>query len=193
MARTATLIGKAKDAWGDMWDVRESRPTAHGFDILIGWPEGLRGKGFGGPRAIATPQLLAYMELHSLDRDGSIYDLPVGRTTVRRLRRLMGMNYYEASYDWWIERMPDLALMDGVEFARLHGVHGAAVSIWRKELLGEKRLRDPFWWKEDPAKSLLLSGYPSAYIADRLEIAASTVRVLRRKLKEATNDNRRKN
>lgn len=59
MARAARIIGQTTDLHGHRYDVREERGGP--VPILIGWPEGFRGPGCGGPKVILTVDLAAYM------------------------------------------------------------------------------------------------------------------------------------
>jgi hypothetical protein len=177
MARIATIVGWAIDNWGDSWDVREERPTKHGFNVLLGWPYGCRGKGFGGPRVIVTAELAAFFEARRLAR-GEFYDLPAGRTAIKRVRRLLGMNFYDDSAQWWIDHADDVFTMSGVEFSERYGIHESTVSKIRVQVFG-RRFRDPFWWKEPAPRAILLSTQPCSMIADRLEISVGAVRRLR--------------
>lgn len=176
MARHATIIGHVRDAWGDPWDVRESRPTKHGFALQIGWPAGCRGKGYGGPRAIPTPELVAYLERHR--RDAGVWDLPIGRTAVKRLRRLLGHNRYIDAAEWWEDRAADLATLTLEQFAAKHGRKVGAVERARLALYG-KTNRDHGWYRQEPARSLLIGNTPRAEVADRLGISIGAVGRLR--------------
>ena len=174
MARKATIIGTSRDFEGFVWDVRESRPTNHGFDLLLGWPflgaEPQRGKGFGGPRIIPTRELQAYWDGNQLARDGAIYDLPAGRTALKRVRALFGFNLYLANESWWLDRLSDLADMSGADFSRKHNVCESEVSIAHKSFFGSRQ-RPNGWYREPSTKSLLVSGLPHAYVADQLSIS----------------------
>lgn len=100
MARVAIIIDHVADAHGKMWDVREKRPTPHGFDVMLGWPvEQPRGQGGGGPRVIITPDLAAYLEAVRL-RPAAV-DLPIGRTALKRLRAALGHNWLVDNCRWW--------------------------------------------------------------------------------------------
>ena len=89
MARQAQIIDQIRDYAGNLWDARESRPTPHGWPVLLGWPAGLqRGKGAGGPRVIVTRELAAYLKATRL-APGKI-DLPLGRNAIKRLRKSAG-------------------------------------------------------------------------------------------------------
>ena len=175
----ALIIGQARDLWGDRWDVRESRATEHGFSLLLGWPEGKRGYGYGGPRLICTQELHDYFVEHALDNHGEIYALPVGRTTIHRVRALMGFNFYRTSAEWWEDRIADLSDLSGAEFSRRHGASQETVCMWRQRLLGSKRQKEPFWWRLDPARAMLASDLPRAFIAERLDISVGAVGRLR--------------
>ncbi|MDR2054984.1 MAG: hypothetical protein LBQ10_03830 [Desulfovibrio sp.] len=121
MARRATIIGIAKDFLGRQYDVREARPTKHGFDVLLGWPSDVqRGPGGGSPQVIITWPLIKYLEKMRLT-PGKI-DLPIGRGPVKRVRSVLGHYWPEDNAEWWREH-PD---GPGKSFTSKHN--------WRKKL-----------------------------------------------------------
>ena len=129
MARKAEIIGTATDHAAQAWDVRESRPTAHGFDILIGWPQGEpRGKGGRGVAVILTAELARYLA-ETRQRD---IDLPIGLTAAKRLRRELGVSW---SWDaWWADRADDLQALTLADFCTRHGCSMGAASQRRAAL-----------------------------------------------------------
>lgn len=133
MAREALIIGRATDYSGREWDVRESRPTLHGFDLLIGWPRGEpRGKGGRGVSTILSAELARYL---SAARPRDI-DLPIGRTTFKRLRAELGVSW---SWDaWWADRENDLLAMTLEEFCAAHGCSIGAASQRRAAAKAER-------------------------------------------------------
>ncbi|WP_155804529.1 helix-turn-helix domain-containing protein [Magnetospirillum fulvum] len=178
MARVATIIGETADVWGDIWDVREHRPTDHGFDLSLGWPQGMpRGRGgAGSPRAIVTPDVAAYLE--SLRHTPAQIRLPCGRGAIMRMRRLLGHDWRADQWLWWSDRIEDLATMTTDEFAREHSVSVGAISTNRQALLG-RRCREAGWWRDESVTAILMSDAPISSIADDLGIAAGSVRRLR--------------
>ncbi|MDL2268031.1 hypothetical protein LJC46_08620 [Desulfovibrio sp. OttesenSCG-928-G15] len=137
MARTTTVIGSAEDIHGNRYDVRERRPTAHGFDVLLGWPvDRPRGPGGGGPKAILTGEVADYLDSIRLSPKDAA--LPVGRNTIKRLRAEMGLNWYVDNCCWWRDNPNG------------PGRSYSAVSLQR-ELRG---LRSRLWTKEEDAALL---------------------------------------
>lgn len=129
MARRAQIIGHATDYAGVEWDVRERRPTTHGFDILVGWPsDDLRGKGGRGVATIITAELAHYLQVTRL-RDTV---LPIGRSTIKRLRREVGITW--SWDDWWSQRADDLRTMTLQAFCDRHGCSVGAASQRRATL-----------------------------------------------------------
>lgn len=123
MARTATIIGTATDWQSQSWDVRESKPTDHGFNLLIGWPQGEpRGRGGRGVAVIITPELAKYL-LQTRLRDVT---LPIGHTTTKRLRASLDIHW--SWDDWWLSRMDDLLQMTLEAFCKKHGCSTGAAS-----------------------------------------------------------------
>lgn len=123
MSRRAKIIGKTTDIFGVRWDVRERRPTKHGWDVFIGWPQGEpRGRGGRGIATIATPALTQYL----IDTRLRDTDLPIGRNTINRLRALIGISW---SWDeWWADREHDLLTLTLEQFCALHGCSIGAAS-----------------------------------------------------------------
>lgn len=136
MARVALIIGQAQDIEGRLWDVREERPTPHGWPVLLGWPRGVsRGRGGGGVRVILTPELADYLVAHR-HAPGAM-DLPIGRNAIKRLRTILGHHWREDRPEWWAERREDLARLTLEEFCARHGVSQGAASQWRARLAKE--------------------------------------------------------
>lgn len=129
MGRKAQVIGQATDAQGAVWDVRERRASGHGWDILIGWPHGEpRGRGCGGVKAILTAELARYL-IDTRPRDVA---LPIGLTTIKRLRHDLGLSW---SWDaWWQDRATDLQSMTLEQFCARHGCSIGAASQRRQQM-----------------------------------------------------------
>lgn len=129
MARHADIIGTATDHAGQVWDVRERRSTQHGFDVLIGWPQGEpRGRGGRGVAVIVSAELAHYL-IETRQRD---IDLPIGLTAAKRLRHELGVTW---SWDaWWAARSADLHSMTLEAFCARHGCSIGAASQRRARL-----------------------------------------------------------
>lgn len=138
MARKALIIGCATDWQGVAWDVRERRPTRHGFDVLIGWPAGEpRGRAGRGVATILTVELAHYLGQTRL-RD---IDLPIGLTAARRLRRVIGLAW---SWDeWWAKRREDLLSLTLEAFCARHGCSMGAASQRRAAIRTGTRPESP--------------------------------------------------
>ncbi len=131
MARRATIIGETIDINGEGWDVRERRPTLHGFDVLLGWPQKVpRGPGGGSPRVILTEPLACYLAANC--HNPLMVNLPIGHSTVKRLRKLLDLNWYTDNDQWWYDRRGDLMSMTLEAFCAKHGKTPSAASHWRK-------------------------------------------------------------
>lgn len=106
MKRKATILGQVRDVEGGLWDVRELRDTKHGFDLLFGSPVHHLGSYGGGlPRLIATRSLKNFWEVNRTKRDGVIFDLPAGRTTLKRVRRRLGFHSLKDLSKFWKKRI----------------------------------------------------------------------------------------
>lgn len=178
MARQARIIRQVTDTWGDLWDVRELRATAHGFEVMLGWPANLdRGQGgAGGPRVIVTEELGRHFEEHRSSM--SQLSLPIGNTAIKRVRKLLGHHRQLDRAAWWEFRADDLAELTIDTFADRHGVSVGAVVNARHALFGPQ-LRPAHWWRADDVAQILLLDAPQAEIAEKLGISVGSVRRLR--------------
>lgn len=129
MARKAQIIGWAVDVWGGGWDVRERRETAHGWSIEVGWPDDeQRGRGGHGVAVILTQPLAQ----HLTDTRPRDLRLPIGGSTVKRLRSELGLRWdWDA---WWRQRADDLRTLTLEQFAARHGCSTGAASQRRAAL-----------------------------------------------------------
>lgn len=176
MGRKARIIGQVADAFGGLWDVREERPTPHGFSVYLGWPRSVpRGQGGGGPRAILTRELKEYLENYRHSPKNIV--LPLGKTAIKRLRRLLGHHYRHDRGLWWEDRFDDLISLSIEEFAEKHCVSVGAVSQWRSSLVGPWLCRTDQVASVEHVRNALQ--HPTCVAADLLGISASHVRRLR--------------
>lgn len=137
MARQATIIGQVEDINGEVWDVREARPTPHGFAVLLGWPQSIqRGQGGGGVRVILTPHIADYLAAHC--HAPNKIDLPISGTTIKRLRKLLGQDWTLDNEQWWHDHKADLLSSTLTDFCQHHGKSQGAASQWRA-VFGGKR------------------------------------------------------
>lgn len=185
MARHATIVDRIKDLWGDEWDVREYRPTGHGFPVALGWPTGVpRGRGgSGGPRAVLTEPVVIY--LAGLRDSPQDIRLPIGRTTLKRLRRALGHHWRVDRAAWWEARVEDLSDLTLTAFAAKHGVSVASASHARSALYG-RMIRAPGWWQAPDVVEIILSDMPRAVIAEQLDVSVGTIGRLRWLLRQET-------
>ena len=180
MGRKAQIISQLPDMFGDIWDVREERPTLHGFNVYLGWPQAVpRGQGGGGPRAIITTELAEHLE--SFRHTPKDIDLPLGKSTIKRLRQVLGHHYRQDRALWWEERLGDLASMTIEDFAQRHGVSQGAVSQWRSRLIGPWLCRMEEQVRTEHIQRALRE--PTCVAADLLGISAAHVRRLRARAK----------
>jgi len=162
------------DAWGDEWTVSESRDTVHGWVLHLGRPASERRR--QGTTTILTRDLVDYLESVRYRR-GAI-DLPLGGTAIRRIRKLLGHNIYDDRASWWEEHADELASVPYTEFARRHSITPTRVGQVGRSMFGA-RVREPGWWRLEPARSLLISDLPRQRIAEELGISVGAVGRLR--------------
>jgi hypothetical protein len=174
MARNAVILGTIRDAFGDAWDVRETKPTNYGFPIYIGWPVGIpRGRGgSGAPRTIPTTKLVALLEKYRMRP--SELRLPISFAVVKRLRKMLGHNRYSDSVKWWEDNADELTSMSLTAFAEKHNVALGTASIWHTRLFGRK-IRPAGWWCTKEIAELLLSDLPRVYKAEKLGCSLGTI------------------
>ena len=144
------------DVDGSLWDVREARATRHGFDLLFGLPANshLPGKVLGGPaRLIATPALVAYWEINRFN-EGASYDLPAGRSTLKRLRKRLRFNFFTDRRKRWEKLTAELKTLPTCEFAERYQVSKEMTNHWRLDLLG-RTARPLGWWHHPHALAVL--------------------------------------
>ena len=124
--RLDSAIGEVSDYRGIAWLIAERRATEHGFDLCLGWPVDADGQ--RGVAIIITQDLADYI-CATRQRDVA---LPIGRSTIKRLRRELGLSWLRDRAAWWAERADDLANLTLEQFAQRHGVSGAAACLQRK-------------------------------------------------------------
>jgi hypothetical protein len=140
----AIIIDTVVDLYGVSFDVRERRPTKHGFDLLFGWPSGKRGMGHGAPRVILTSGLADYLESIRLTPGSS--DLPISRSAIKRLRFILRHCWKEDLAAWWKKNLQE------------SGKGASAFYMWRKRLGMDDTQRPGSirsFWTEDMDQKLL--------------------------------------
>ena len=143
------ILGHVQDIHNRLWGVREIRATKHGFDLYYGVRVSTRGTYLnGGPGLILTKELKDFWEVNKIKLHGVIFDLPAGRTTLKRARNRLMFNHRIAWSNFWSERIGDLSNLSAHEFARRHGIPKAQVFENRRKILGIRAR--PFGWWRDP-------------------------------------------
>lgn len=173
-----------KDALGLKWDIHEARATKYGFDLYYGKKKDRTGYDVGGPnRLIYTNELKEFWEKCALKHDGTIFDLPAGRTTLKRARLALGFNWDKDSERFWRKHKHDLKTLTPREFEKKHqGITGNRMSAWRLKIVGDKA-RQSGWWKEPEVLKLLLSEEKSLnQVRAELKEKISTSQVFRLRL-----------
>jgi hypothetical protein len=142
------VCGEVKDVDGTLWDVRDVRDTRHGFDLCFGTPANDHGAFPGGPpRLIATEALRDFWEANQIKGHGFLYDLPAGRSTLKRVRRRLGFNYRDDTREFFADRAGDLESLSVRDFAATHGIAPEVAGDWRRKLVG-RRTRPSGWWRK---------------------------------------------
>jgi hypothetical protein len=165
--------GQVRDVDGRLWDVRDVRDTKHGFDLLFGSLASRLGRwGCGLPALIATQPLVDFWEANRTKRNGMIYDLPAGRTTLKRVRSRLGFHSLDDLADFWQERIEDLKALSAREFAARHNIRLQVVFATRPKVLG-RRARQMGWWREAGPLEILRSDITLREMGEKLDISIS--------------------
>jgi hypothetical protein len=125
---------------------------------------------------IVTPRLAQHFETHRLAP--AHLALPIGNTTIKRIRRLLGHHRQIDRSLWWEERIADLSDLTLDQFAAKHSVSSAAAAHARHAFFGHK-LRPSRWWARKDVADILMSDKPRSEIADVLDISVGSVGRLR--------------
>jgi hypothetical protein len=143
------------DVDGSLWEVREARATKYGFDLLFGYPGNshIPPKLIGPARLIDTPALVNFWETHRTE-EGYIYDLPAGRSTIKRARRRLKLNLREDRRNLWKKRATDLKTLATNEFAERYNVSSEVTNAWRYLFFG-RSARPLDWWQHPEALAVL--------------------------------------
>ena len=149
-----------KCALGLEWDIKEARATKYGFDLYYGRRTNAGQYYASGPyRLIYTNELKTFWEQCALKYDGTIFDLPAGRTTLKRARLALGFNWEKDSERFWRKHKEDMQALTPRAFEKKHRDHevtGRRMSEWRRKIIGV-RARQLDWWREPEVLKLLLS------------------------------------
>lgn len=173
------LIMRVRDVDGAYWDVYEARPSKHGFSVLYGLPVSELGDLRGGNlQLIATHELVQFWEANITKRDGIIFDLPAGRTTLKRMRRRLGFHWNDDMRQFWLDRIDDLRNLSAREFAERHGVNVDLVFDSRLRVLGPVA-REPGWWTNARTLNVLKWNVPLRVIGRELDISISHAKRLK--------------
>jgi hypothetical protein len=175
MKRKDTSFVQVRDVDGGLWDVRDARATKHGFDLLFGSPKPRLGG--GPPRLIATQPLVDFWDANRTTHGGILFDLPAGRTTLKRVRHRLGFNYLDDLSDFWQERIEDLGTLSARAFAARHNVDVDVVSETRFKLLG-RRTRKLNWWRKARPLKILRSNITLREKGEKLSISISQAKRL---------------
>ena len=167
------VIGETRDVDGHLWYVRQVRETKHGFDLLFGSPES-RVEPFPTrlPRLIPTQSLQNFWEANKTRHDSTLYDLPAGRSTLKRVRRRLGFNVEKDRSKYWKKHINDLRVLTAPQAAAKHEMNGCVVRHVRRKLLG-KMTRETGWWREPRVVNILLSPVTLREMGQKLGIGTS--------------------
>jgi hypothetical protein len=186
-------LGEMTDLDGTLWEVREIRPTKHGFDLYCGNPVSYRGTPIRGKsRLIPSIELMEFWSDNGTRRDGVLFDLPANRNTLKSMRATLGFNLHEATHAFWEDRLSDLRLLSADEFAEKHGVSRSAALARRLSIFG-RTMRPVGWWRKPKVIAILLSGQFLRIIGRQLGISTCYAFDLRARAQKLRQENNRVN
>jgi hypothetical protein len=174
-------LGEVTDFYGELWDIRQIRPTHHGFDAFYGSRASQRDL-TSNLHLIPTPELHHFWDMNRAKPNGLIYDLPAGRTTLKRARKKLGFNFPEEVTEFWTNRVDDLQSLSAHEFVEKHGVTHCAATGRRHAIFGN-RTRPAGWWRKPRYIEILLSDLTLDQAGKKLGISISQTHRLRRRAK----------
>lgn len=173
------VVGRVKDFNKAEWNLREVRPTKHGFDLCFGTPRSTYyGPYCGAPKLIVTKALRDYWHRNRTKKLHFFLDLPATSSSLNLTLRRLRFFHREDVKAFWKDRIEDLGTLSTREFAAKHGVTPAAAFEWRLKLV--KRGRPAGWWRAPGILKVLLSNMPLGEAGRELGIAISEVQRLRR-------------
>jgi hypothetical protein len=175
------ILGQIADVDGTVWDIRDTRATKHGFDLMFGSAANDHGAYNGGPpRLICTKELHDFWDHNRLKGNGFLFNLPAGRTTLKRLRRRFRFNFDRDTEKFWTDHKEDLKSLKPREFARKYNLNIEVVFDRRQKHVG-RSAREIGWWRTPETIALLGSPLTLREIGLRLNISTSQVHRLRRR------------
>ena len=118
------------------------------------------------------------VQANKTNRDGALFDLPAGRTTLKRARRRLGLNDNQDLKDYWNERIPELETLSAREFAARHNLDVGLVFDSRLRVLG-KRARELNWWRTPDTLDILRSNITLREVGEKLGIGTTHAKRLR--------------
>lgn len=178
------VIGETRDVDGHLWYVRQVRETKHGFDLLFGSPESrVQPLPTGLPRLIATQSLKDFWEANKMLCDRTVYDLPAGRSTIKRMRRRLGFDVGKDAVKYWKEHIDDLRTLTAPEVAAKHQINACVIRQVRQKLIG-KMTREIGWWREPRVLNILLSPLSLSQVGKKLGIGTSQAWRLRQRVQQ---------
>jgi len=166
--------------------VRGIRDTKYGFDLLFGTPP--RGGRCGKAGLLATQPLVDFWEAHKTQRDGIMFDLPAGETTLKRVRRRLGFNYRTDKAEFWQEHLKELKELAPLAFAARYKADLTGVYQKRRLFFGRLYGRPQNWWLEPQFSEVLLGPGKLREIAQKLGISKVTAFRMRKRLRNTAQD-----
>ena len=174
-------LAEARDFEGRLWDVRGIRPTKHGFDLLYG-TRSPAGSHCGVPRLIPTRELLEFWD-DNRTQLRLVYDLPAGRSTIKRMWQEFEFNVNNDTSEFYAARILDLEVLTAREFAAKHGV-AIDVARQRRHRIFGNSTRPLGWWRKPMFLKFLLSDMTLINVAGKLGIGTTHASRLRRQAKQ---------
>ena len=160
------------DVVGSVWNIRQSRPSKHGFPLLFGYPAftpSYRRKPAGKYHLIATPALLKYWQ-NCPQKNEDIFDLPAGASTLARLRQSLRRKFVSLQLAPQRQQGAQTSMRAIRDFAARFDVSLEEAQDWHFFLL-DPLTRPVAWWKEPAALAVFRSPLTLREMAETLRIS----------------------
>jgi len=172
-------FGTVLDVEDRLWVVRQIRRTKHGFPLLFGTPAPAEPAELVRlPKLIPTKALIDFWHRNRTNF-GPTFDLPAGRTTLKRVRYRFGFHMQRDLSAFWHDRIEDLKNLSAREFAERHHISFHRVEETRFKILG-RTARPLGWWKTPEILAILRAGMSCRQIGQKLGIGLSHASRLRK-------------
>lgn len=172
---------EAIDVFGVKYRVFRVRPTAHGFDVLLGTPAA--GGAKRSLQVIITPALKRYMLSYKSCSLENTRELPLSAATCFRIATKIETAGKRHSKSWWLSKINDLETLTLKEISLKYNISKNRICSIRQELSCNKTSVRRVTVNEITVR-ILESGHPTKLIADAWDVPVRAVQRARLRLRQ---------